>query len=59
MRTPRQRFADAERFSGLSQGLLTVHCDRMRTSEHAARGPFRLRERRHCLAEIVECGAVD
>jgi len=29
----------------------------MRAAEHAPRDPFRVLERRHCLAEIVERGA--
>ena len=32
--------------------------ERMRGTEHAPRSPFRVLERVHGLAEIVECGAV-
>ena len=46
--------AGAEHISRVSQGCLNPSCDRMRAAEHAPRGPFRVLERRHCLAEIVE-----
>ena len=52
----RRRFTGAERGSRLSQGFFISRCDRMRAPEHASRGPFRLLERRHGLAEIVERG---
>jgi hypothetical protein len=37
--------------------MLDAHCDRMCAAEHAPRGPFGLLERRHGLAEVLECGA--
>ena len=40
------------------QGGLNVHCERVRSTEHAPRDPFSVLERRHGLAEIVERGAV-
>ena len=49
-----RRLAGAERGSRVSQGSLDRLCGRVRTAEHAPRGPFRLLERRHGLAEIVE-----
>ena len=51
-----RRLAGAERGSRVSQGSLDRLCGRVRTAEHAPRGPFRLLERRHGLAEIVERG---
>ena len=42
--------------SHASQYVLNVHCERVRATEHAARGPFYLLERRHGLAEMVERG---
>ena len=53
----RRRFAGAERDSRVSQHALRIQYERMRAAEHAPRGPFRLLERRHGLAEIVERGA--
>ena len=38
--------------------LLNHRCDRMRSTEHTPRDPFRVLERRHGLAQIVERGAV-
>ena len=38
------------------QIVLHYLCVRVRASEHAPRGPFRVLERRHGLAEIVERG---
>ena len=38
--------------------LLNPRYGRMRAAEHAPRGPFRVLERRHSLAEIIERGAV-
>ena len=32
-------------------------CERMLATEHAPRDPFRVFERRHGFAEVVECGA--
>ena len=49
-----RRFAGAERGSRVLQGLLNPSCDRVRTAKHAPRGPFRVLERRHALAEIFE-----
>ena len=40
--------------SCFSQGIINLHRHRMRAAEHAPRGPFRVLERRHGLAEIVE-----
>ena len=40
------------------QTPLNRHCERVRAAEHAPRDPFRLHERRHGLAEIVERGCV-
>ena len=57
--TPRRRrFAGAERGSRVLQGLLSHLCGRVRAAEHAPHDPFRVLERRHGLAEIVERGAV-
>jgi hypothetical protein len=50
-------FAGAERGSCISQVCLNRPCERMRATEHAPRGLFRVLERRHGLAEIVERGA--
>ena len=41
------------RFSQLNLDRL---CDRVRATKHAPRDPFRILERRHGLAEIVERG---
>ena len=40
----------------MSQGLLDRHYERVCATEHAPGGPFRVLERRHGLAEIVERG---
>ena len=53
-----RRFAGAERGSRGSQGHLNPRCERVRAAEHPPRDPRRVLERRHCLAEIVERGAV-
>ena len=53
----RRRFAGAERGSGVLQGPLNHHCERVRAAEHAPRSPLRLLELRHGLAEIIERGA--
>jgi hypothetical protein len=45
-----------ERGSRVSQGEFNPHCVRMRATEHAPRGPFRVLESRHGLAEIIERG---
>ena len=50
-------FAGGERGSRNSQISLNVLCERVRDSEDASRGRFRVLERRHGLAEIVERGA--
>ena len=42
--------------SGLSQEMFNLLYERVRATEHAPRGPFRVLERRHCLAEVVERG---
>ena len=54
----RRRFAGAERGSRPSQGFPNPHYVWVRAAEDAPRGPFRVLERRHGLAEIVERGAV-
>ncbi len=46
----------AERGSRLSQGVLNSRSERVRATEHAPRGPFRVLESRHAFAEIVERG---
>ena len=56
-RRRRLRFVGAEPGSRDSQGFLDPRCQRVLATEHAPRGPFNLLERRHGLAEIVECGA--
>ena len=50
--------AGAERGSRVSQGCPNIHCGRVRATEHASRGSFRVLERLHGLADIVERGAV-
>ena len=47
-----------DRLSRLSQGFLNPNYVRVRAAEDAPRGPFRVLERRHGLAEIVERGIV-
>tara|TARA_B100001769_G_scaffold255634_1_gene232293 strand:+ start:194 stop:466 length:273 start_codon:yes stop_codon:yes gene_type:complete len=42
--------------SGLSQEMFNLLYERVRATEHAPRGPFRVLERRHGLAAIVERG---
>ena len=42
--------------SGLSQEMFNLLYERVRATEHAPRGPFRVLERRHGFAEIVERG---
>ena len=56
--TPRRRFAGAERGSRVLQFDLKVHCERVRATEHAPRGPFCVLECRHGLAEFSELGAI-
>ena len=57
LRTPRRRrVTGAERGSRVTQGGLNVHCDWVRSTEHAPRDPCRLLERRHGFVEIVERG---
>jgi hypothetical protein len=41
-----------------SQGAFKKICDRVRSSEHVPRGPFRFLDHRHGLAQIVERGTV-
>jgi len=53
-----QRFASAEHCSCVSQLLFNSRYERVRGTKHAPPGPFRLLQRRHGLAEIVERGAV-
>ena len=45
-----------ERKSRYFEAVLNIFCERVRASEHSPRGPFRILERRHGLAEIVERG---
>ena len=45
-----------ERKSRYFEAALNIFCERVRASEHSPRGPFRILERRHGLAEIVERG---
>ena len=47
----------AEGGSQISQSFLNHPCHRVRAAQHASHGPFRVLERRHGLAEIVERGA--
>ena len=47
-------FAGAEDGSRSSQVALNSFCEWVRATKHAPGNPFRLRERRHGLAEIVE-----
>ena len=57
LRTPggrRWRFAGAERGSRVSQFVFNPCCCRVRATEHAPRDPFRVFERRHSLADIVD-----
>ena len=42
--------------SGLSQEMFNLLYERVRATEHAPRGPFRVLESRHGLAEIIERG---
>ena len=52
----RRRFTGAELSTRFLQGFLNPRCGRVRAAEHAPRSPFRVLERRYCLAEIVERG---
>ena len=52
-----KRLAGAEDDSRVSQCSVNSRCERVCTTEHAPRDPFRLFERRNGLAEIVERGA--
>ena len=57
LRTPGWRFfVDAEHSSRLLQVMIDVFCRRVRGTEHAPPDPFRVLERRHGLADIVERG---
>jgi len=47
-----------ERGSRDLQFVLKALCERVRAPKHTTRGPSRVLERRHGLAEIVERGAV-
>ena len=51
-------FAGLEHGSRVSKIALKCSCERVRATEHATRNPYRVLERRHGLAEIVERGAV-
>ena len=48
----------AESIDFILQEILNRRRERVLATKHAPRGPFRLLERRHGLAEIVERGAV-
>ena len=48
--------AGAERGSRVLQGCPNIHCGRVRAAKDASHDPFRVLERRHALAEIVEGG---
>ena len=52
-----KRLAGAEDDERVSQCSVNSRCERVCTTEHAPRDPFRLFERRNGLAEIVERGA--
>ena len=41
------------------QGALNVHCGRVRAAENLPRGPSRVLERGHGLADIVDCSISD
>ena len=49
-------FAGAARGSRGSQVALNQRCGRVCAPKHAPRDPFRILERRHGLAEIIERG---
>ena len=51
-----RRLCFAEGGSRLLQIALNPLCGRVCTTEHASGGPFRILERRHGFAEIVERG---
>ena len=55
-RRRRRRLSGAEPISRDSQGFLDPHCERVRATEDAPRGPSRVLVRRYGLAEIVERG---
>ena len=50
----RRRLAGGEDCSRLTQVIPKENKEGVRATEHAPRGPFRVLERRHGLAEIVE-----
>ena len=50
----RSTLAGAERGSRVSQGILNAFCDRVRAAKDASHDQFRVLERRHGFAEIVE-----
>ena len=51
------RVESRERLSRYVEASFKFSCDRVGATEHAPRNPFRILERRHGLAEIVERGA--
>ena len=53
-----RRLAGAERGSRVSHFVLNYLCDRVRATKNSPRDPFRVFERRHGLAEVVERGGV-
>ena len=57
-RRRRRRLAGVERGSRVTHVALDPRSGRVRATEHATRDPFRVLERRHGFAEIVERGAV-
>ena len=54
LRKARQRLADAEDGSRVSQFVLKALCERVRGAKHAPSVPRSVLKRRHGLAEIVE-----
>ena len=57
LRRRRLRFAGGQRGSRVSQGSLKPNHGWVRAPQNAPSGLFRIRERRHGIAEIVEHGA--
>ena len=58
LRARRWRLAGGESLSRVSQKSFNRPYNWVRSTKHAPRGPFRVLERRHGLADIVERGAV-
>ncbi len=51
------RFPRAERGSRLFQAVLNIHYERVCAAKYAPCDPIRVLERRHGLADIIECCA--